>query len=82
MKLAGRYVEVVLSGEGQTALRLAGLELPETALTGFFVEDTDEIGMWVRVIRGDETHFLLIRWEFVLSLDLPPKEPRRVGVST
>jgi len=80
MKLAGRQVEVVLSEEGQGALRLAGMEFPETGLGGFLVEDTDEMGMWVRVTRGDETHFLLIRWEFVLSLDLLP-QGRRIGLS-
>lgn len=82
MKLAERHVEVVLSEEGQTALRLAGLDYPETALAGFFVEDTDEMGMWVRVTRADGTHSLLIRWEFVLSLDLVPQEAKKVGLRT
>jgi hypothetical protein len=80
MKLAGREVEVVLSAEGQSALRLAGLELPETALTGFSVQETDEMGIWVRVTRADETRVLLLRWEFVLSLDLLPEE-RTIGLS-
>lgn len=80
MKLAGRHVEVVLSEEGQTALRLAGLEFPEAALPAFSVEDTDEIGMWVRVTREDGAHSLLIRWEFVLSLDLVPLEAKRIGL--
>jgi hypothetical protein len=82
MKLAGRDVEVVLSEDGQSALRLAGLELPETALAGFFVEDTDEMGMWVRITRADETHSLLIRWEFVLSVDLLRQKRRSIGLST
>ena len=45
MKLAGRDVEIVLSEQGQSALRLAGLELPETPVVGFFVDETDEMGM-------------------------------------
>jgi len=61
MKLPGRQVEVVLSEEGQGALRLAGVEFPEAGLAGLLVEDTDEMGMWVRITRCDETHFLLIR---------------------
>ncbi len=81
MKLVGRQVEVVLSEDGQSALRLAGLELPDRALAGFFVEETDEMGMWVRVTRADEIHSLLIRWEFVLSLDLLT-QARRIGLST
>lgn len=81
MKLAGRDVEVVLSKDGQSALRLAGLQLPEANLVGFSVEETDEMGIWIRVSREDELHFLLVRWEFVLSLDLLPQD-RRIGLST
>lgn len=81
MKLAGRDVEVVLSEEGQGALRLAGLELPETPVVGFFVDETDEMGMWVRVTRADEVHSLLIRWEYVLSLDLLREKSRGIGLS-
>jgi hypothetical protein len=80
MKLAGRDIEVVLSEEGQSAWRLAGLEFPETAVTGFFVEEADEMGLWVRVSRADEMHSLLIRWEFVLSLDLLREEKRGIGL--
>jgi hypothetical protein len=81
MKLAGRDVEVVLSEEGQSALRLAGLDLPETPVAGFFVEETDDMGLWVRVSRAEEMHSLLIRWEFVLSLDLLREKRRGIGLS-
>jgi hypothetical protein len=81
MKLAGRDVQVVLSEDGQSALRLAGLELPEATLTGFSVEETDEMGIWVRVTRDDEIHSLLIRWEFVLSLDLLREKRPGIGLS-
>ena len=82
MKLVTRQVEVVLSDEGQTALRLAGFDFPEAVLPLFFVEDTDDLGMWVRATRNDGVHSVLIRWEFVLSLDLVPPEMKRIGVSS
>ncbi len=80
MKLAERQVAVVLSQEGQAALQLAGVDVGEGPLPEFLVEETDEIGMWVRVARQDGDHTLLIRWEFVLSLDLPPEAARRIGL--
>ena len=61
MKPAGRHVEVVLSEDGQNTLRLAGVESTEAALSEFFVEDTDDLGMWVRVTRDDGAHSLIIR---------------------
>lgn len=81
MKLAGRDVGIVLSEQGQSAVRLAGLELPETPAVGFFVDETDEMGMWVRVTRADEVHSLLIRWEYVLSVDLM-RQKRDIGLGS
>jgi hypothetical protein len=81
MKLAERQVAVVLSEEGQAALQLAGVDVQEGPLPEFLVEETDDIGLWVRVSREDGNHTLLVRWEFVLSLDVPPHEARRIGLS-
>ncbi len=81
MKLVTRQVEVVLSDEGQAALRLTGFDFPEAVLPLLYVEDSDDLGMWVRDARDDGVHSVLIRWEFVLSLDLVPPEVKRIGVS-
>jgi len=82
MRLATRRVEVVLSEEGQTALRLAGVDLPEALLPMFFVDETDELGLWIRATRNDGLHSILIRWEYVLSLDLVPLEAKKIGVAS
>ena len=44
MKLVTRHVEVVLSDEGQAALRLAGFDFPEAVLPLLYVEDTRRFG--------------------------------------
>jgi hypothetical protein len=80
MKLADKHVGVVLSQEGQAALQIAGVDLAEIPLADFLVEETDDMGMWVRVDREDGEHTLLVRWEFVLALDLPSEEARRIGL--
>lgn len=80
MKLAEKQVAVVLSQEGQAALQIAGLDVADVLVADFLVEETDEMGMWVRVGREDGDHTVLVRWEFVLLLDLRPEEARRIGL--
>ncbi len=79
MNVRHQSVVVLLSDEGQSALQLAVPSLPETRLAPFYVQDTDDIGMWVRVKRPDGEHLLLVRWEFVLTIDMAVGETKTVG---
>ena len=80
MKVSQRTVAIVLSEEGHDALQVAVPNLPESRVVWFYVQDTDEIGMWVRVKREDGEHPLVVRWEYVLSLDFPIGETKTVGL--
>jgi hypothetical protein len=44
------------------------------------VEDSDDIGMWIRVDREDGDHLLLIRWEYILSMDFVVGQPKALGM--
>jgi hypothetical protein len=44
------------------------------------VEETDDIGIWVRVERKSSTHVLLIRWEFILGIELPVDSGKVIGL--
>ena len=71
---------ILLSDEGLTALRIMFPDLPDSPLVFLFVQETDELGLWVRVKRKDEDHLLLVRWEFVLTVDSPAGEVKTVGM--
>ena len=45
-----------------------------------YLQDTDETGLWVRVRREDGEHFVLVLWEFMLSLDIPAGETKTLGL--
>jgi hypothetical protein len=45
----------------------------------FYVEEADDLGLWVSVERKDGEHHLLMRWECVLSIDVPPASVKSVG---
>jgi len=79
VKVAPREVVLFLSNEGQQALQLAGAYDEESPAAVFHVQETDELGLWVRVMREDGEQMLLVRWEYVLSLDFPVGEAKTLG---
>jgi hypothetical protein len=71
VKLRERTLGVLVSEEGRQVLQLAALELTESQFVWVYVDDSDDGGLWARVPREDGDHLVLIRWEYVLSIDIP-----------
>ena len=70
MKLAGKKASIVLTEEGRQVVQLAKIGLPETNLLMVVVHETEDIGIWIRIERGEEEHCFLLRWEYVLGIDV------------
>lgn len=65
-----RPVVVFLSQMGQEAFQAAGI--PEDAgETSLFALETDESGLWVSSRKADGEHWLLVRWDCILAIDVP-----------
>jgi hypothetical protein len=71
VKLRERTLGVLVSEEGREVLQLAALNLEESQFLWVYVDDSDDGGLWARVPREDGDHLVLIRWEYVLSIDIP-----------
>lgn len=82
MRISGATVAILTSEEGHDVLRLAVPELSDSRVVQFYVEDTDDLGLWVRLKRKDRVHLLLVRWEYVLTVDFPAGEARTMGLRT
>ena len=80
MRVGQTNVAILLSEEGLSALRIALPDLPDSPLIFVFVQETDDLGLWIRVGREDGDHILLVRWEFVLTVDFQAGEVRTVGM--
>jgi hypothetical protein len=74
-----RDVSILLTDEGKEVLELAQLNLPATPSVQVDVEDTDDLGVWARITRLDGDHVILIRWDYILTLDFPAGERKKVG---
>jgi hypothetical protein len=80
VKISERDVSVLLSEEGRQVLQPAALNLAESPFLWAKVEDSDDIGIWVRVSRKDGDHLVLIRWEYILSIDFAVGQPKALGL--
>jgi hypothetical protein len=80
LRIAQGNVAILLSDEGHEVLQLAVPELSESRVISFYVQDTDDLGIWVRIRREDGNHVLLIRWEYVLTVDFPVGQTKTMGL--
>jgi hypothetical protein len=80
VKISEREASVLLSEEGRQVLNQAALNLGESPFLSVRVEDSDDIGTWVRVNREDGDHLVLVRWEYVVSMDFPMGQPKMLGL--
>jgi len=79
MKLNERDVSLILSPEGRDVMQSSAINLPQVAAFWVRIQEADDVGLWVRIPREDGDHVLLIRWEYVLSVDFAAGEPKRTA---
>ena len=80
MRVSERTLAILLSEDGRKVLELAALNLAESPFLWVYVEESDDLGLWARVEREDGDHLVLIRWEYVLAVDIPAGEPKTLGL--
>ena len=80
MKVTERDVAILLSNDGREVLQSAAVNLADSPFLWVKVEDSDDIGLWIRVNREDGDHLVLIRWEYVLSMDFLIGQPKALGL--
>jgi hypothetical protein len=76
--LVKQTISLIVSREGQEVLGISG-GLPTSESYLFVVDETDDLGLWVRIQREDGEHLVLIRWEYVLSIDVEVAKPQELG---
>lgn len=80
MKISGRgvLISLQLDETGREVLKAAGLEAEE-ALSATIV-DEDDRGLWMGINREGPRYWLLIRWPFIRSVEIPVVPPRTRGI--
>ena len=80
VNLEDRRVVLYLSDEGRRGLRQAGLEISDTGGFTFDVQEAADQGLWVRLQYEDGQHLLLVRWDYVLAMDVSGEEIKAEGL--
>jgi hypothetical protein len=80
VNIGQRTVTVFLDQDGQSVMGLAAVTTSSSTGLPVYVQDTDDIGIWARIYREDGEHIILIRWDYVLSVDFAAGETKTVGI--
>lgn len=78
MTIVQRSVSVMVSQEGQQVLNVS-VGLPPSDAYLFVVDESDDLGLWAKIEREDGLHHLLLRWEYILSVDIRAGEGKGLG---
>ena len=80
MNLSERTVAIILDEDGRAVMESAAVPFSESGTLLAAVQDTDDIGIWAQIDREDGPHVVLIRWEYILSVDFPAGETKTIGL--
>ena len=80
MKLVSQTVTVILTDDGKQVLNLASAGLSDSHSLVVSVVESEDLGIWVKIKRLNEMHYLLIRWEYILAIDLLRGEDQVIGL--
>ncbi len=80
MKLNGQTVTLFLSDEGTKVLDLASIQPLGPTSIAVFVEEAEELGLWIRVPREDQLHLFLLHWAYIVGIDLPAGGGKLIGM--
>ena len=79
MRLAGRRATFFLSEDGKDFYHRVD-DVPKLEPVTVDVEETDDVGVWIREWWKTDRHVLLLRWEFILGIELPVDSGNVVGL--
>jgi len=80
VNISKRNVTVFLDDPGQAVMELASVQTDALAGLSIYVQDTDDIGIWARIDRRDGRHIILIRWDYVLTIDFELGDTKAVSL--
>jgi len=80
VNISKRNVTVFLDDPGRAVMELASVQTDALAGLSIYVQDTDDIGLWARIDRRDGRDIVLIRWDYVLTIDFELGDTKAVSL--
>jgi len=76
INLEEQSVVLHLNDEGRRVLKQAGVAVPDSPGVQFDVQEVSNHGLWIRLDYPDGRHVLLVRWDYILAMDVNIGEMR------
>jgi hypothetical protein len=75
MNLSGEMASVLLTDDGNAILEMVQIGSSGSSSSGLNnvevnIAESDDLGLWIRVRRQDRQRLLLLRWDYILSLEV------------
>ncbi|MGD0522050.1 MAG: hypothetical protein ABSA48_12405 [Terracidiphilus sp.] len=88
MNLKGKSAAFYLSEEGKTLLglimdgRLCIFDLGggQHGIVNADVEESEDLGVWLRLERNGPSKFFLLRWEFIVGIEVNDEKGKVIGL--
>jgi hypothetical protein len=80
VNLSGQAATVILTEDGRQTLSLADVDTSDSPQMRVSVEESEDLGLWIRVPRDGQMHVFLLRWEYILGIDLESGKGRLIGM--
>jgi hypothetical protein len=80
MKLAKQAVALFLAAEGRDLLMQARALSSEDERPVFTVEESEDLGLWLRKPREDGMHLFLLQWHYILGIDIGVESGESLGL--
>jgi hypothetical protein len=77
MKIAESDASILLSDDGRAILSTVEVEVDPLSWIEVDVIESEDLGLWIRVERDSKPELLLVRWEYILAVEI--KAPPRVA---
>lgn len=81
MRIAEVDASILLSDDGRAILAAAGVKVAPLSWLDVDVVEAEEMGLRLRLNRAGVPRALLLRWDYILSVDVPRRnEAVRMGL--
>lgn len=70
MRLIDKRASVLITDEGRSILSMYRDDDAPPGLIDIEISESEDLGLWIRVVRDTKRRLLLLRWEYVLALDV------------
>lgn len=82
MRISEANASVLLSDDGRAILATVDIFVESMCWLEIDVVESEDLGLWIRVDRAGKMHFLLLRWDFILAIDVKEQTRRAVGLKS